>query len=295
MADSELLKAADQLDLWSSRATWISAFLALAMAVLGLLALWLHDQAQAKRREAERAALQAEGLDNPLWLQSERELSKSGFRRRDLADGLVLFQRQPEQAADGVPVVEAVIRRNGQTVAVADIVALDARNEWAWASSDEMSDGTPIAEAITNSRIPVWLAQRSTDGLDVIGVGIASSATRTASSESPQPPPQTDLVARRATQLVTHLRAAAGFVTSRPVRYWTLELGSAQTKHDYNSPPERRQRAAIIVALSRRMNADDGPISPEEALALITTNVDAYGTNLRDFTNSATPRVNELP
>ena len=283
MSDAEVLKAAG-LDGWHGVAQFIAVLFGVIAALSGAAMYTLEQIAQ---RQYDRE-LRQEGLGDPLWRQSERDLARLGFERREIDERLALFQHQPERANDGVPLVEVVIRRNRRTVAVAQVVALDVVNAWDWGSSDRMTDGTTVEDAVMQSNIPRWLAQRSDDGIDVIGVGIASLAT--ASSTIERNPPvnvQENLVERRATQLVTKLHDIAGFVTSRPVQYWTLELGSAQTLRRRDSPEERRQRAAIIVALSRRINVEDGPITPDDALALITTNVDVYGTDLTDFQNSA--------
>jgi hypothetical protein len=288
VADAEILKATNLHGWFSAAQIGIPLFGALsALCLLAVALIPLLAQHQYERDL--RKILTKDGLHRDIWFFSEQKLIESKFSRNALGSDFVLYERR---ATDTKP-LEAVIKRRGVTLAIADIIAVDDQESWSYGLADRMTDGSDVASALSRSAIPMLLAQRSDDPVDVVAVGIVSLAsnldrsqpTQVAANGSSIP----SLSYRRAAALAHAFTSNADFIRDRPVQYWTLELGVSKVAKPLNAPEEIRQRAAIVVALSRRIDANIEGLSREDALAMITTNVSVYGTALSEFENSEKP------
>ena len=113
-----------------------------AVAFTPLVAQHFHERAQ--KRE-----LAAEGLTRTIWLEPEKKLRKT-FSKRELTGDLVLFERVASDTGS-VSLVEAILKRGTKTVAVAEVLALDAKDSWSFGSATEMSDNAPTPETYSLS------------------------------------------------------------------------------------------------------------------------------------------------
>lgn len=300
MNDQQLLEAVNWTGLHRTLIILAIVFGFIA-AVFGTAHKLLPNFAWFKYERQQRDALALEGIRDKVWLMNEPQLIKSEFEKVELEDDLALFYRVPPFATDKLPVVEAVIKDGLETVGFAEIMALDHKVSWTYGSSETVryqDEDTPLSDYLKDSSIPKHLAERSQDPLDIIAIGIMSTIKRPPNTTfAPAPKATTEgptLSTKRALSLGATFRESADFVKTRKVAYWTLDLGAGKTATEKDSDLEKKQRAAILVALTRRAQIDR-PLSAEQAMALITTNVKVYETDLTDFAYSGRPAGHFAP
>ncbi len=295
MPDFSVLSKTGMMSAW-----WTASLgFAILTAVFGVVGLRvvgaIEQRAETKFRELEKAALQValanEGLSRPLWLKSDEELIADQFREIEIEEALQVFTGPPRKIENtNSTYVETVIKKDKVTVAVADVVSVDSLATWAFGSDQKLYNGKvdiDLVNAIGASALSERIVAARAGISDVIAVGIESSTIESTSNKKASQIDAEPLSFRRAKELAWRASGAPLFLSDGPlVAYWTLDLGKGVSPAHKNTQAEMRQRAAIVVTISRRQNAVQS-MPLREAIGLIVSRLEVDGTKLWDFENSA--------
>lgn len=291
----EILDSVGMTGLW-----WLAAFAVPILGALTIVATFMVGTvipvvATQKYNEKLNAELGGEGLTIQRWYQTEKELKADGFAKKDLPSGEQLFTRPaPKADAGRSAITETVIRKDRTTLAVANVISLDALGSWVYGSDDRMKDGDNELELINafgRAGIGEKIAEARAGLADIVGVGLESFPT--SQGEVPlavsRYSSEGTLSKRRAIELASRASFTVTFMSDGPrIYYWALDLGRAILESEKDTAAEMRQRAAIVVTLSRRQNVTER-LSLESAIGIITTNVQVLGTDLSKYQFSAEP------
>ncbi len=277
---------------------WFEFFsnLAIIAAVLVIVAFgamaYINRNAQVGAERMRVAALQGEGLTNTLWLAKPKALvTDLDFKEAAPQGDLRVYVRPAPPAAVPTPVppavkqLEVVIQKNGETVSIANVVKVHDRASWALGSDERVIlDGTEmiVEDLVDTVEFRNSLAALQTPGVDVIFVGLESYPTNDYSKSEYE-----DLSHERARAL------GVAVLRHNPTRmkyadralFYGVGLGRAVTPIEVDTPQELRQRAVIMLTVSRRQTKDEA-ISIFEAFASIIRTTEIEGTNLALYAHS---------
>jgi hypothetical protein len=277
---------------------WFEFFsnLAIVAAVLVIVAFgamaYINRNAQVGAERMRVAALQGEGLTNTLWMAKPRALvNEFDFKEATVQGDLHVYIRPAPLAAVPTPVppavkqLEVVIQKNGETVSIVNVVKVHDRASWALASDEcVILDGEEmnVEQLVDTVEFRNALAALQTPGVDVIFVGLESYPTSDYSKSE-----RKDLSHERARALgiavlrhnPTRMEYAKGAL------FYGVGLGRAVTPIEVNTPQEMRQRAVIMLTVSRRQTKDEA-ISIFDAFAAIIRTTEIEGTNLGLYAHS---------
>lgn len=302
--DQEILKATglyQEYSFWNGlywkfyiAAGLISVFAAIAVCVGGF-AQWktstITDKAATAFAAKNAENAQREGRLNPLWLKSEKQLEDDRFELvavRSGKDGdseLRIFRRANELDSSIPASEDIVFRRNNETLAVATIIAVAGEAIWEYASAESLIvDGETVSiyEAIARSRLDVAMSDARGKKIEIVGIGLDSYPRAS-------PNPFFPLSAERSRNLYGVLTAPEFEWSDDPnIEITAVDLGRALTPAERGSPEEVRQRAAIVMAVSRRQMVDDW-ISFAEVLIEVVRTSEINGTDLKLYEHSNAP------
>lgn len=275
---------------------WFEFFsnLAIVAAVLVIVAFgamaYINRNAQVGAERMRVAALQ--GLTNTLWMAKPKALvNEFDFKEAAPQRDLHVYIRPAPPAAIPTPVppavkqLEVVIQKNGETVSIVNVVKVHDRASWALASDKRVIlDGEEmnVEQLVDTVEFRNALAALQTPGVDVIFVGLEFL-------------PNVRLQQVRTRRPVTREGAGAGHCGAAPqptrmeyakgALFYGVGLGRAVTPIEVNTPQEMRQRAVIMLTVSRRQTKDEA-ISIFDAFAAIIRTTEIEGTNLGQYAHS---------
>lgn len=233
--------------------------------------------------------LQGEGLTAILWTATPKKLAELDFGSPVVVGNLSVFRREvpgkpPTDADAAYPMTNVVLQRGGRTIAVADIVRIHQSASWDLASSDKLVMGSEVvslSKAFESPEFRKACEPLQGKGVSIIFVGLESYPTRDRQKDA-------DLSDKRATALGEACLSYTAPILKYPegTMFWAVGLGRANTETEVNSAPEVRQRAAVMMTVTRRQTRDDA-ISIPEVFGLLIRTTQVSGTVLADYSESA--------
>jgi hypothetical protein len=276
---------------WYTICQYFAGF-ATIVATIALVAMGLINGEAKQRAERMRLTeLQGEGLTRMLWTATPKLLTTEfEFRQPITVGDLQVYLHDvdappPEQGEPAFPVVNVVVQKNKKTVAVADLLRVHDSAVWDLGSSENLViDGKTLSLDEAFESEGFWRACEplQANGLAVIFVGLESYPT------SDHGQGGDDLSARRARVLGEKcLDRTRGRMPYKPdTMFLGVGLGRSTTETRVGDAAEIRQRAAVIITISRRLSLDEAlPIT--DAFAAIIKAAGINGTDLSLYTHSS--------
>ena len=284
---------------------WFEVFLMLAgfveapfLLLVAYLTFAINQRIPAKARRIVKArrnkGIQQEQLTDPIWhLKSEREFEVAGFvdvsRDRSIGSDVAqikLFEKTERRDGSEHVRKHYAVRRNDVTLAIATVLGVSADAIWQFRSFEKLEDGKneiDLQQAISASKIDGLLSESRNKTVEVVCIGIQSKHEPAGKTR------RKSLSAQRAFQILKQMRRPEYVWFDYPyIQFVGVDLGSANSEKAFNSHAERRQRAAIIVILSRTLSIEE-KLPFRQAIAEIVAASEFNGSNLSEFEFSENP------
>ena len=240
--------------------------------------------------QAQAIVDSGDGLNHAGWgLKSHQQLTAAGFKVVGTAEYPEFFDESIAVYEGDIAEVDSIrdyiIRVGNKTVAVSSVLAVADALVWKPESDSQLLDGIRVVgrqEAIAGSQIENCLVDGVRKQVELVCVGLDSF-----------PPSKTERViplsARRARALYATVTSPE-FVWSNNkfVEVTAIDLGKAIKPSDSGTEEERRQRAAIIIVLSR-LETYERVVPFRFALGEIIRCSEIRGTVLSEFEHSDQP------
>jgi len=221
-------------------------------------------------------------LNEPIWIQSVETLKRTGFVDLGITAGFTLLSRDIGTSTEEFDGAEVVVKKLGITVAVANVLRIHDRACWKFESSDLLEENgrtISLSSMFSARDINERIVSAQRGKSDFVSLGLVSHCGDDSSSDEAEA-----LSDQRAHSLGLGLLKYTS-VNTECSDFHAIGLGKARIPSQPNSSECKQQRAAIILAISRRATFEEFAFLEDISSALVQS-VQAGGVRLSEYSRS---------
>lgn len=252
-----------------SNATQFGALITLVNSMFGILAVYAKyrgiprtlEKCEKRLKQAEDGGSQEAALIRNYLGSAQKKMFDEGFRPIKRSKKAVQNNRDIEVLGRGyyqedatATAEEFAVLLHGVTIAMSRVIAIDADAVWEPGQTNRFEGGAipgQIFSSIARSRVESQMAEGEGPPLEVVCIGLQSSTE----PSDYEPQWASSLSSSRARVLVEAMSSKSWiWHGSYNLRILGLDLGKSLVRKSFGSEPERRQRSAVFVFLTRDLS-----------------------------------------